>query len=108
MLPTIAHFNRASLAAGHPYGFRATFNPTFPHAGDAPHGWVSPWNFGINMGPIVLMIENHRSGLVWRLTRTCRPIVDGLRAAGFSGAWLANDDGQARAPIDTRRTPVTP
>ena len=108
VLPTIAYFNRTNLAAGHPYGFRATFNPTFPHASDAPHGWVSPWHFGINHGPVVVMIENFRSGLVWRLTRGCPPIVAGLRAAGFTGAWLANDGGHARASIDAREIPVTP
>jgi hypothetical protein len=49
---------------------------------------VSPWHFGINEGPIVVMIENHQSGLIWRLTRGCAPIVAGLRAAGFTGGWL--------------------
>jgi hypothetical protein len=108
VLPTIAHFNRENLAGGHPHGFRATFNPTYPDASDAAHGWVSPWHFGINMGPIVVMIENHRSGFVWRLTRTSPPIVAGLRAAGFSGAWLASDGGHARAASDVLETPVTP
>ncbi len=70
------------------YGFKATFNPGFPVAGDKPYGWVSPWNFGINQGPIVLMIENHRSGLPWRLMRECPHVVTGLRRAGFTGGWL--------------------
>jgi hypothetical protein len=35
------------------------------------------------------MIENYRTDLVWRLMRQCAPIVAGLRAAGFAGAWLA-------------------
>jgi hypothetical protein len=34
------------------------------------------------------MIENHRSDMVWRLTRGCRWMVEGLRRAGFSGGWL--------------------
>ena len=90
VLPTIARLRRAGSVAGdHPYGFKATFNPTFPDAGGPPHGWVSPWHFGINEGPIVVMIENHQSGLVWRLTRGCPPIVAGLRAAGFTGGWLS-------------------
>jgi hypothetical protein len=37
-------------------------------------------------------IENHQSGLVWRLTRGCPSIVAGLRAAGFTGGWLSSDD----------------
>lgn len=35
------------------------------------------------------MIENYRSGLVWQLLRGCRPVVAGLRAAGFAGGWLS-------------------
>ena len=37
---------------------------------------------------IVFMIENHRSGLIWRLMRQCPYIVDGLRKAGFRDGWL--------------------
>ena len=28
--------------------------------------WISPYHFGINQGPILLMIENYRTGLIWR------------------------------------------
>jgi len=56
-----------------------------------PNGWVSPWHFGINEGPIVIMIENYRSGLVWQLARGCRYLVAGLRAAGFTGGWLSSE-----------------
>jgi hypothetical protein len=49
---------------------------------------VSPALIGINQGPVVLMIENHRSGFLWRLMRDCPAIVTGLRRAGFSGGWL--------------------
>lgn len=45
-------------------------------------------HFGLNQGPIVLMIENHRTGLVWQLVRRCAPIVSGLRRAEFRGGWL--------------------
>jgi len=47
-----------------------------------------PWPFGINQGPIVLMIENYRTGLWWRLMRDCPAAVSGLRRAGFTGGWL--------------------
>jgi hypothetical protein len=87
VLPTVADFTRWQVGGVHDYGFKATFNPTFPVEG-FPGGWVSPWHFGINEGPIVVMIENHRSDLVWRLMRGCRPIVAGLTAAGFTGGWL--------------------
>jgi hypothetical protein len=42
-----------------------------------------------NRGPIVLMIENHRSGLLWALMRQCPYLVTALRRAGFTGGWLA-------------------
>ena len=70
------------------YGFRASFNLTYPTTADHPHGWVSPWHFGLNEGPTVLMIENYRSELLWRLMRTCPYIVEGLGQAGFEGGWM--------------------
>jgi hypothetical protein len=72
----------------HPYGFKATFNPTFPEKSGSPHGWVSPWHYGLNQGPIILMIENYRTGLLWQLMRQCPYVVKGLRRAGFVGDWL--------------------
>jgi hypothetical protein len=92
VMPTIAHWRRLRLGGPHRYGFKTTFNPTFPDASASPHGWVSPWHSGIEMGPIVVMIENYRSGIVWQLLRGCRHVVAGLRAAGFSGGWLAGTD----------------
>ena len=70
------------------YGFKASFNPTYPAASSNPHGWVSPWHFGLNEGPTILMIENFRTGLLWRLMRNCPYVVTGLRRAGFTGGWL--------------------
>jgi hypothetical protein len=95
VLPTVADFLRWRVAGNHPYGFKATFNPTFPDPGGLPNGWVSPWHFGINEGPIVIMIENYKSGLVWQLVRGCRYLIAGLRAAGFTGGWLSNEGRQA-------------
>ncbi len=86
--PTIRHFARLQLDVPNPYGFKASFNPAFVGEAADAAGWVSPYHFGINEGPTVLMIENHRSGLVWSLMRRCKPLVDGMRAAGFSGGWL--------------------
>lgn len=87
VLPTIHQFDKVKLRGEHPYGFKATFNPTLGGASGGA-GWVSPYHFGINQGPIAVMIENHRSELVWRLLRSCKPVVDGLRKAGFTGGWL--------------------
>ena len=34
------------------------------------------------------MVENYRTGLLWRLMRGCPYVVSGLKRAGFSGGWL--------------------
>ncbi|MEP7182630.1 MAG: glucoamylase family protein [Betaproteobacteria bacterium] len=89
VLPTIDYFvHEVKLNAGCPYGFKATFNPTYPEKSGNPYGWVSPWHVGLNQGPICLMIENYRTGLLWRLMRDCPYVVSGLRRAGFTGGWL--------------------
>jgi hypothetical protein len=46
--------------------------------------------YGLDQGPIVLMIENYRPGFLWRLIRSCPYIITGLRRTGFSGGWLRN------------------
>ena len=84
VMPTIANFHAMGVGRG-PYGFQATFNPTFPTDTKDPCGWVSPYNFGLNDGPILLMIENHRTGLVWELMKRCPYLVRGLARAGFRG-----------------------
>jgi len=48
----------------------------------------TPSNFGIDQGPVVLMIENYRTELLWNIMRRCPAVVAGLRRAGFSGDWL--------------------
>ena len=80
------------------YGFLDAFNPTLaaPVAGQALlHGrivpglcWVDKDYLGIDQGPIVAMIANHRDDFVWKRMRGCRPLVDGLKRAGFTGGWL--------------------
>jgi hypothetical protein len=49
---------------------------------------VTPYQFGIDQGPVVLMIENYRTGLIWNLMRRCQYIAAGLRRAGFTGGSL--------------------
>jgi hypothetical protein len=89
VIPTLANFTRLPIRASNPYGFKASINPAYRLHGDDGIGWVSPYHFGINEGPTVLMIENFRSGLIWSLMRQSAPLVTGLRAAGFTGGWLA-------------------
>ena len=68
------------------YGFLDAFNPTFTPAG--PLGWFDVDYLGIDQGPILEMIENYRTGLVWRVMRGNAHIVRGLKRAGFTGGWL--------------------
>ena len=91
VLPTLDYcVHQAKLTKFNSYGFKASFNPSHPGEPGNPYGWwVSPWHFGLNQGPIILMIENYRTGLLWRLMRSCPYIVSGLRRAGFSGGWLS-------------------
>jgi len=66
--------------------YASGFNATL---GSATRGaWVSPGNFGLDQGIVVMMIENHRTELIWRLMRACPVIRAGLRRAGFRGGWL--------------------
>jgi hypothetical protein len=70
------------------YGLVCSINPTFPGRGPGARGWVSHNHFALDQGPVILMIENDRSGLIWRLMRSCPAIATGLRRAGFRGGWL--------------------
>ena len=46
-------------------------------------GWISKGYYGLDQGPIVIMIENHRSGFFWELMKKCPFIAEGLLKAGF-------------------------
>lgn len=52
------------------------------------HGWISAGEFGLDQGIIVLMVENFRSGLPWRLGRSIPCLAAGLKRAGFTDGWL--------------------
>jgi len=91
VIDTVRHaIERLDLKGHSPYGFDASFNPTYPVTSRNQHGWVSPWIFGLNQGPIILMIENFQSELIWKNIRKCPHIVKGLRRAGFRDGWLNN------------------
>jgi hypothetical protein len=77
------------------YGFPDAFNPSFE--GPAPFlkgkympgaGWVDADYLGIDQGPILTMLENQRSGLVWEVMRRDPDLRRGLKRAGFAGGWL--------------------
>jgi hypothetical protein len=77
------------------YGFLDSFDPSFdvdikPHHGKVVRGtgWFDTDYLGIDQGPIIAMIENYRSDLVWKTMRKNPYIISGLRRAGFTGGWL--------------------
>lgn len=62
------------------FGFYDAFSET--------HNWYPPWYLAIDQGPIVVMMENHRSGLLWNLFMSCPEIIEGLKTLGFESPWL--------------------
>jgi hypothetical protein len=55
-------------------------------------GWVADDYLAIDQGPIVAMIENYRSGLIWTIMKRNPHIRRGLERAGFSGGWLGEPE----------------
>ncbi len=86
VLPALRALKARSDASDTSFIRASGFNPTVSEAG--VNGWVAPGEFGLDQGILVLMIENHRSGLPWRLGRANPYLRAGLRRAGFKGGWL--------------------
>ncbi|MDX2445254.1 MAG: glucoamylase family protein [Bacteroidales bacterium] len=57
------------------YGFYDAINIT--------EGWVANSYLAIDQGPIIVMIENYRSGMLWELFMSCPEVPDGLKLLGF-------------------------
>jgi hypothetical protein len=58
-----------------PYGFYDAFSET--------ENWFPKQYLAIDQGPIVVMIENHRSQLLWKLFMQDKEIQNGLTKLGF-------------------------
>jgi hypothetical protein len=50
--------------------------------------WFSNSYLAIDEGPIVVMIENYRSGLLWNLFMSCPEVKAGMQKLGFQGPYL--------------------
>jgi len=102
---TLEMYHRFGSSIYAAYGFRDAFNSSFPAAdqqrGERDPRWVDPDYVGIDEGPILAMIENYRSDLIWRVMRGNRYLRQGLEGAGFSGGWL--EDSQREAPLKVSR-----
>lgn len=89
------------------YGFRDAFNPSFTatdvpikrHSEVTEDGWFDHDYLGIDQGPILVMAENYRTGLVWETLKKSPYLVRGLQRAGFTGGWLDAARAEAVAPI---------
>ena len=62
------------------YGFVDAFNET--------ENWYAQSHLAIDQGPIIVMIENYRSGLMWKLFMSCPEIKNGLNKLGFQSPWI--------------------
>jgi hypothetical protein len=58
-----------------PYGFYDAFSET--------ENWYPQKYLAIDQGPQVVMIENYRSGLLWKLFMSCPEVNAGLKKLGF-------------------------
>ncbi len=50
--------------------------------------WFANSFLAIDQGPIIVMIENYRSGLLWNLFISCPEVKNGMRALGFTAPYL--------------------
>lgn len=57
------------------YGFKDAFNLTV--------GWFDKDYLGLDEGPIVIMIENYRTGFIWNYSMKDPVIMKGLKELGF-------------------------
>jgi hypothetical protein len=80
------------------YGFYDAFNPSFDYDVPLQHGrrirgqgWFDTEYLGIDQGPIISMIENYRSELIWTVMKRNSYVREGLRRAGFEGGWLRSE-----------------
>ena len=63
-----------------PYGFYDAFSEQ--------QNWCLPRYLAIDQGPIVVMMENYRTGLLWKLFMSCPEVKAGLTKLGFESPWI--------------------
>lgn len=63
-----------------PHGFYDAFS--------LKDAWFATSTLAIDQGPMIIMIENHRSGLIWNLFTSCTEVKDGMRRLGFTAPYL--------------------
>ncbi len=68
------------------YGFVDAFNEG--------RNWVAETFLAIDQGPIIVMIENYRTGLLWNLFMSDPDIQAGLRRLDFTSPWLSRPESR--------------
>lgn len=82
-MAALRHFvEERGAALWGPYGLVDAFVP----GGD----WVAPGTLAIDQAPIVVMIENHRTGLLWDLLMSAPEMRRGLERLGFKSPRLGS------------------
>ena len=97
-IPTLRTWRKSRPEIWGDTGFQDAFNPSYDET--KPSGWVDPACLGIDQGPIVIMIENYRSQLIWDMMKRNDVIVRGLKRSGFTGGWLSQGEGPTIRPRD--------
>jgi hypothetical protein len=88
-MPALKHFyHKLGGKIWGKYGFVDAFNET--------KNWYAESYLAIDQGPIIVMIENYRSGLLWKLFMSCPEVQTGLNRLGFESPWLK--EGKVRLP----------
>ena len=63
-----------------PFGFYDAFSDEYK--------WYPKKYLAIDQGPAVVMMENYRSGLLWKLFMSCDEVKEGLKKLGFTSPWI--------------------
>jgi len=73
------------------YGPRDAFN--------LEHNWFSPIYMGLNQAPIVVMVENYRTGLIWKMFMSNPEIKPMLERIGFKPDVGQTKVSDASSPV---------
>lgn len=70
------------------YGFKDAFNLTYRTNNPQQPNWFNKDYISIDQGPILIMLENHETGLIWDILKMNPYLIRGLKKAGFTGGWI--------------------
>lgn len=86
VLPTLRYWLKKRPELYSVHGFADAYNDTF--ANGQVKGWVGQDRLAIDQGPVILMIENYRSGRIWDVIKRDPVMRRALKRANFKGGWL--------------------